>query len=54
MSEFDGFGALNPVTRTLCGFNPPNTLRMAPSLPAVSMAWRTTSSLFRPSAHRSR
>src|ERR1035437_8284921 len=44
-------GALNEVTRQLCGFNPENTVRINPSLPAVSVPCRTTSTARRCSAY---
>ena len=40
-SSADGF--LNETTCTPCGFTPDMTCSIAESLPAASIAWRTTS-----------
>ncbi len=37
-------GVLNETTWTPCGFTPDITCSIAESLPAASIAWRTTSS----------
>ena len=35
-------GCLNDVTWQPCGFTPESTCLMVPSLPAASMAWKTS------------
>ena len=46
-------GCLNETTWTPCGLTPDITCSIAPSLPAASIAWKTTSSAYVSLAHSS-
>ena len=50
VGKFLGMGCLKLVTWQPCGLTPDMTWRMAPSLPAASMAWKMRRRAWRPEA----